>query len=256
VRDCLSFALGLPIVYYGHTEFCANWIPTSARSEDAFSIEGAMFSLYQQPPFPLYEDKYGKMLDRRLVGTIANSIFEKYDKLGFRDLSWAYWHAMCAPAHIAAAHFGAVIEQFQKASSDMIQASRKGMLDDDLWKSSRTKIRAEIDTADIPSNLLAIFKNKADTLNQAPQGMMLNRLFDKLGLTLGEVESNAWRHRNIAVHGHTINNPVEVILNSKVLRILFHRMLAGVTCCSDWYIDYYNLNFPTRPLGDPVPRRL
>jgi hypothetical protein len=196
------------------------------------------------------------MLDGRLVGMIANSIFDKYDKLGFRDLSWSYWHAMCAPAHIAAAHFGAVIEQFQKASSDMIQASRKGMLDDDLWKSLRAKIRAAIDAADVPEDLLPVIKNKADNLNQAPQGVMLRRLFDKMGLALGEVESNAWRHRNIAVHGHVRSNPVEVILNSKVLRILFHRMLGGVTYCSDSYVDYYNLNFPTRALSDPIPARL
>jgi hypothetical protein len=255
-RECLSFALGLPIVYYGHTEFCADWIPTSAMSLDAFSIKGSVYSLYDQPPFPIYDTRLGRMLDSRLVETIANSIFDRYDELNFRDLSWSYWHAVCAPAHIAAAHFGAVIEQFQRASSENIHASRKGMLDDEHWKTLRAKIRATLASTDIPSETLSILRNKIDSLNQAPQGMILKRLFDRLGLTLGDAELNAWRHRNIAAHGHLISNPVEVILNSKVLRVLFHRMLAGVTYCSDSYMDYYNLDFPTRALSDPVPARV
>ena len=37
--------------------------------------------------------------------------------------------------------------------------------------------------------------------------------------------------------------------------VLFHRLLAAATFCSDHYIDYYNLNFPVRPILEAVPLR-
>ncbi len=42
---------------------------------------------------------------------------------------------------------------------------------------------------------------------------------------------------------------------SKILRLLFHRMLAGITYCSDQYIDYYNLGHPVRAVIEAVPGR-
>jgi hypothetical protein len=256
VRECLSFALGLPIVYYGHTEFCANWIPTRTRSVDALSIAGGVFALHEQPPFPICDSKYGRVLDGLLVSAVTNSIFDKYDELKFRELSFAYWHAVCAPAHIAAAHFGALIEQFQRASSDeAIRASRKGILDDGLWKDLREKIKITLDAATIPEELMPILRNKMEGLNQAPQSVMLRRLLDRLGLKVGDVETKALKRRNKAAHGHLSRDHLEIILNNTTLRVLFHRMLGGVTHCSASYVDYYSLNFPTRALSNPIPAR-
>jgi len=255
VRDCLSFVLGLPIVCYGHTEFCTDWIPTKAQSVAAFSVRGAMFGLHEQPPFPINDASLGWMLNSRAVEVMVNELFQRYDTLGFQGVSWSYWHAMCAPVHNAAAQFGAVIEQFQRAPSDTIRASRKGMLADDSWKILRSTIRAALDTTDMPADVKTILKSKVDNLNQAPQGVVLNRLLDGLGLRLGNVEKQAWTHRNKAAHGHLSRDHIAVILNAKVLRVLFHRMLGGVTRCSDTYIDYYNLNFPVRSLAEPIPVR-
>ncbi len=50
-------------------------------------------------------------------------------------------------------------------------------------------------------------------------------------------------------------NPGELILNSKILKLLFHRMVAGITGCSDRYVDYYNLGHPVRALTEAVPGR-
>jgi hypothetical protein len=255
IRDCLSFVLGLPIVCYGHTTFSENWRPTQARAMAAFSIHGEMFRLHEQPPFPIHDRQYLNMFDPKKVESIANIIFQNYDTLSFRDLSWSYWHAMCAPTHIAAVHFGAVIEQFQRATPDVVQASRRGMLNDDAWRNLRTKMREAFATAEIPVELRDIMKNKVDGLNQPPQGIVLKRLLERLGLTIGDVETRAWKHRNLAAHGHIDKDHIEVILNSKALRILFHRMLAGVTYCSDSYVDYYNLDFLTRLISEPIPSR-
>lgn len=54
VRNCLSFALGLPIVYYGHTGYASDWSPTFMRSVEAFSIDGSMFRLHDMPPYPVF----------------------------------------------------------------------------------------------------------------------------------------------------------------------------------------------------------
>ncbi len=164
VRNCLSLTFGLPIVYYGYTEFCADLLPTKAIFVCAFSIGGAVFRLHEQPPFRIWDSRFEsrQMLDGRAVETITNNLLEKYDVLMFADLSWAYWHAMCAPVHMAAAHFGAVIEQFQRTSPEIIQASRRGLLKDNIWKASKAKLRAALDETEIPEVPKPILKSKAD----------------------------------------------------------------------------------------------
>lgn len=39
-----------------------------------------------------------------------NAVFQNYEALDLGNLSWAYWHALCATPHIASVHFGAAIE--------------------------------------------------------------------------------------------------------------------------------------------------
>ena len=97
--------------------------------------------------------------------------------------------------------------------------------------------------------------NKVGSLNQLPQNLALKRLLGRLGLQIGTAELDAWKHRNMAAHGSISEDAVEVILNAKLLKLLFHRLLAAVTFCSDHYIDYYNLNFPVRPTVEAVPVR-
>jgi hypothetical protein len=255
IRECLSFVFGLPIVYSGHTEYCAEWIPTRERAVDAFSIDGRMFALHEQPPFPVFS-RYDRMLDGPTIAFITNILVKNYDSLKFLELSWSYWHAVCAPTHNAAAQFGAVIELLQKASVGPItQVVKKGMLDEELWRNLSAKMREALMEIDVQRDIRSILKSRIDNLNQAPPNYVLKRLFEQLGLALGEVEIDAWKHRNMAAHGHLPKDPLPVILNTKALRVLFHRMLAGATYCSDSYIDYYSLHFPTRALNEPIPHR-
>ena len=100
-----------------------------------------------------------------------------------------------------------------------------------------------------------MINNKLSNLNQVPQNVAIKRLFESMGLSISEIEIKAWKQRNDAAHGTISKRPGEVILHTKILRILFHRMLAGITYCSDRYIDYYNFDFPFRPIGEGVPPR-
>ena len=254
VRTCLSFILGKQIVYLGHTEYCTEWTPTFMRSVDGLSINGAVFRLHDQPPYPINQSQYANMIDQRHVSVLVSAVLDKFDTIKFGELSWSYWYAMCAPVHAAAVHFGSLIEQLQNNSNTVIEV-RKGLLETDTWKDLRCVIQQWIDTASIGLDVRRILKGKVSGLNQAPQGLVLKRLFEAMGLEISEAETQAWKHRNMAAHGGVSDSPVEVIINSKILRLLFHRMLAGITYCSDRYIDYYNLEHPVRVVGEAVPGR-
>lgn len=254
VRTCLSFILGKPIVYLGHTEYCSVWTPTFMRSVDAFSIGGAVFKLHDLPPYPINQSRYANMIDQRHVGILVNALIEKYEAIKFNELSWSYWYAVCAPLHAAAVHFGSLIEQLQKNSNKVIEV-RKSLLETDTWKGLNGVIQLWMKMAPIDPELRKILEGKVSSLNQAPQGLVLRRLLETMGLAISDVEIKAWKHRNMAAHGGISDQPIELILNSKILRLLFHRMLAGITYCSDRYIDYYNLGHPVRAVIEAVPGR-
>ncbi len=255
IRLCLSFALGLPLVYYGHTDYSADWHPTFMKAYDAMSIGGAMFALHELPPYPVNDLRYANVLDDAAVNQVVNSLYAKYDELRFNELSWAYWYAVCAPVHTAAVHFGALIEQLQKSAAVPFRADRRGLLDEATWRDLLTDIRAKMAAMDLPNDVRPVLHNKLGSLNQLPQNLALKRLLGRLGLQIGTAELDAWKHRNMAAHGSISEDAVEVILNAKLLKLLFHRLLAAVTFCSDHYIDYYNLNFPVRPTVEAVPLR-
>jgi len=254
VRACLSFVLGSPIVYLGHTDYCSEWVPTFMKSVDAFSLDGAAFRLNDLPPYPINDSKYGNIINPKLVSDLVNALFDKFDDIKFNELSWSYWYAMSAPLHVAAIQLGSLIEQLQKNSNKITKTSAK-VLDDETWSSLNSTILCWLKAANIHSDIRPILEGKISSLNQAPQNLALKRLLDALRLKVSDTEMKAWKHRNRAAHGGSLDNPIEIILNSKILRLLFHRLLAGVTGCSDRYIDYYNLGHPVRMLKDEVPGR-
>ena len=255
IRLCLSFVLGLPLVYCGHTDYSADWHPTFMKAHDAMTIGGAMFALYDLPPYPINDRQYANMLDETSLNQIINSIYIKYDELHFDNLSWAYWYAVCAPVHTAAVYFGGVVEQLQKTAMIPFRADRKGLLDDAVWRELLAEIRTKMVNMDLPSDVLSVIRNKIEQINQLPQNIALKRLLERLGLQVGAAELNAWKHRNLAAHGAISDNAIDVILNAKLLKLLFHRLIAAVTFCSDRYIDYYNYDFSVRLLIEAVPLR-
>ena len=255
VRACLSFALGGLLVYLGHTEYGAEWSPTRMRSVGAMSVAGRAFKLPQLPPYPINAPQYANIVDAKLVERITCALFDKFEAIQFGELSWSYWHAMCAPLHTAPVSFGSLIEQLQNNAGRHIRAARGKLLDESTWDSLNRVIREWLKTATVDPSVLPVLKSKIASINQAPQNVVLKRLLDVMGLAVGDAEMNAWKHRNRAAHGYFADEPVEPLLNSKLLRLLFHRFLAGVTGCSDRYIDYYNIDFPVRRLSKQVPSR-
>jgi hypothetical protein len=168
---------------------------------------------------------------------------------------WLYWHAVYAPAHALPAQLGAAIEDVIRKSVDKIGRYSK-MLDVEDWESLLSAIRDWMSRAELTENVRSIMEGKlSGSLNSAPPTLVIRRLFDQLSLSLSEVETKAWRHRNLAAHGHSDGDPIQIILMGKVLRVLFHRLIAAVTKCSSQYIDYYSMGFPVRNLTEGVPSR-
>ena len=254
VRVCLSFVLGKQIVYLGHTEYDENWHSAFMRSVDAHTINGAVFKLPDQPPYPINQPRYANIIDQRQVGIIVNALMERFEAIRLNELAWCYWYAMCAPIHVTAIHFGSLIERLQTSASMIIEL-RKELLEQDIWKELHGVIRQWLAVATLDPAARRILQGKVGALNQAPPSLILQRLLESLGLGIGEVELRAWKERNLAAHGGILDRPGEIILNSKILRLLFHRLLAGLTYCSDRYIDYYSLEHPVRAIAEGIPSR-
>jgi hypothetical protein len=242
------------MVYYGHAEYSTDWQITFTKSVGAFSIGGLMFQLHATPPYPL-DSRYSNVIDREALNFTVAALAKQYEAIKLNELSWAYWYAMCAPVHLAAVHFGALIEQLQRNASHLVKNSHGKLLEAATWKPLEKSFLKLVEGIEIDPLLAKILTGKIRGLNQAPHNIALKRLFDGLALDISEAEIEAWRHRNSSAHGGFTNTPIELILYTKILRLMFHRLLAAITYCSDRYIDYYNLHFPIRQVSDAIPIR-
>lgn len=254
IRNCISFALGTCFLHLGCTVLDAecNPIYITAVSPDTFNDR--IFKVAAQPPAPL-EKRYQGEADPAALGRLVNALYAKYDKLQFGHLSWIYWHAVCAPIHMAAAHFGAAIEALQDAyvKSQGTDFQTKLVSNKKDWQELHSKFVAIVEAAGLPADVQTILVNKIGGLNSVPASKLSEQVFDRLGIRLGELENRAWRRRHIAAHGDlSDDDPVATIKETKLLKIIFHRLLLKMTGGSDLYRDYYTLNFRNRKLEEPI----
>ena len=261
IRECLSFSLGMYLVYLGNTAFCKEWRPLSFEATSAYSIDRKVFDLPVLPPAPIGTKSGGRthlnVLDSACLSRMVNAIYTKYDELQFMKLSWAYWHAVCAVPHMAAAHFGAAIESLQRSYVKSYPDSLDTRLvaDKRVWKDLQRAMKAALAQETIDDDIRKVLENKISNLNQTPWQVVTKRLLKHIAIELSESEQNAWNRRNHAAHGSRSDgeSPLDVIRDFKLLRMVFHRILLRVTDASDSYFDYCTLGFPERRLHDPIP---
>ena len=87
-----------------------------------------------------------------------------------------------------------------------------------------------------------------------PSSRVSEQVFGVLRLEVSATEQGAWKGRNVAAHGGSIaGNAVEAIKNTKLLRLLFHRLLLKMIDGSDVYRDYHTIGHPVRKLEEPIP---
>jgi hypothetical protein len=256
IRDVLSFSLGNYLVYLGSTTLCDKSEIVAFTAVSPPSI-GRIFEIAVMPPAPLGY-RYEYQVDQQVVARMANAIYAHYDELHFGAFSWAYWHAVCAPVHMAAAHFGAAIEAVQVAyvKSHPARFETKLITDKAKWKSLSEELMTAIASAGLdPSVSTILTRRVASNLNQTPADVKSDKLLAEIGITLSPLESAAWKRRHIAAHGGelTPDSVIPTIRETKLLKIILHRIVLKITGASDSYYDDYSIGHSIRKVTDPVP---
>lgn len=129
------------------------------------------------------------------------------------------------------------------------------------WTELSKGISALIDTLDITAEQRSRARNNIGRFNQIPRAAITDELLKHLEIELGEDEKKAWRSRHNAAHGNPMN-PTEVreiIRDTHLMRIVFHRMILRIVNGSEAYYDYASPPagkfFPVLSLGKPSPSR-
>ncbi len=254
VRNCLSFVLGRPLIKTGYSIFNSEWLLVSFKSISAYSLGGAAFSIHSLPPSPLGK-KYQGEIDSHIITTLVNAIYNNYEEYKFSHLSWAYWHAVCAPVHIAAVHFGACIESLQKSyieNNGKIFSS--ALIERTKWKAFRKEALNALINLRLEETVKKALENKINSLNQTPQSVLTERFLKHLDINFSAGEKSAWQQRNNAAHGNEIEEGSEILLirEIKILKVIFHRVLLKIMGGGEYYIDYYSVGFPIKFLDDSI----
>ena len=255
IRDCLSFCLGDFLLYIGYTMYDEKWHPVAFNAKRGQALVEDVQRLRGHQPAPLGR-RYDFEIDAALLSEMASCLVSVYGKYQLRSSFWSYWHAIAAPVHMAAAHFGACIEglqsRFFKHTDSGIHT--KLVEDEGIWEELSQKISACIAVAELPNEVRKILTNKAIHLNSAPQKVVMERFLSALELKVGKLELDVWSNRNRAAHGSTsTENPGQLIRENKVLRVLMNRILTALSDAHVSYYDYYNYGRLTVPLADPIP---
>jgi hypothetical protein len=256
LQECISFALGRLLVYLGHTTFSADWSIIGARGVRGYSINKRAFMLPPHPPC-LLSARGLNMMESQRFNTVVSSLCANYDKLRMSHLSWGYWHAICAPAHIGAAHYGAIIEALRNAYVQGNPNLHGGRIitDTTVREKLANGLREVLDSLSVDPDMRLLLDKKVTDFNRLPTRDLMKFVCDNIGVLLGPAELAAWQRRNDAAHGSPIDpdEQIEVVRDIKLLNGVFTRMLLAMTGASDSYIDYCSPNHPIRPIGEPVP---
>jgi hypothetical protein len=227
----------------------------SELKKPGYSIGGRVLDLPTLPPAPL-GGRWQDNIDPFYMARLVNAIFHNYETLDFGNLSWTYWHALCATPHIAAVHFGAAIEMLirQYAAMKPGQFSRK-IIDGEVWKAFRSQVDELISNLEIPEEKKSALRENIGDLNRVHQRDMMEAVLKDIGIAPGVDEWQAWKRRNDAAHGVATETGEELdaIRDIKLLKVLFHRMVLRIVDGADSYRDYATLEFPTRRLAEPAP---
>lgn len=254
IRDCLSFIMGRPLIKTGYSIFNPEWLLVSFKSVGAYSLNGAAFSVSSLPPFPLGERSQGE-INSNNINALVSALYNGYEEYKFGHLSWAYWHAVCAPIHIAAVHFGACIESLQNSYIENNgKMFRMALIEKPKWKEFRKSALEVLKDLKLEETEHKVLENKINSLNQTPQSVLTERLLNYLDINFSEAEKSAWQQRNNAAHGNEIEDgsEIQLIREIKILKVIFHRALLKIMGGGEHYIDYYSVGFPIKLLSDSI----
>ena len=258
IRNCLSFVLGRPLIKTGYSIFNEEWLLVSFKSISAYSFGGAAFLLHSLPPYPLGENYQGEV-NSNIITPLVNAIYDNYEEYKFGHLSWAYWHAVCAPVHIAAVHFGACIESLQKSYIEKNgKIFNSALIEKTKFKKLRKATLEVLASLELEETEYKVMESKINSLNQTPQSVLTERFLGHLDIEFSDAEKSAWQQRNNAVHGNEIEegSQIQLIKEIKILKVIFHRVLLRIINGGEYYTDYYSIGFPIKNIRDSVDKNV
>lgn len=253
IRASLSFAFGLPFVYFSTSFFRQNGKIISFQSSTPSTMGGKAWSVISQPFSPIATEGF---LDINLLQKLAQSFFDNYDSLNLREFLFQLWHAEISPSYMKAAYYGSMIESIQKRESKKLDTKVDSkIIEKSAYKQTAKLLVRFIQKQDIPEDAKALFISKVQNGNSVPQRVLADRFYTALDLNLGTLELSAWDKRNDAAHGNeqTPGSEIENFRSIKILRIILARILLKIIDGSSNYIDYYTFDHPIRNLADAIP---
>lgn len=255
IRRCLSYALGRYIVYLGYTAYNEQWQWLSFKAIAGYSIKNLVYDMPTSPPAPLDSNTYN-MIDSKMMIQLVNALYKHHDNLKFQHILWLYWHAVCAPIHMAAVHYGGAIEFLQDAYIKHHNKKFKTkVLEESVdWEEFSKAAFEAVEKLAINKETKNILCEKIKHLNQMPPRNLEQQFLEILEIQLSKLEKSAWKQRNSAAHGKEIenNDSIKLIKEVKILKIILDRLILKITQGSDQYIDYYSLGYPFKLLTNSI----
>lgn len=255
IRDCLRFCLGLNLIYLGHTAFNSDWAPVSFTALSPNVRPSDVKNVVTLPPSPLGR-LHEWQIEPPILEAMASALYTCYDNFALQEIFWSYWHATAAPVHMAAAHFGALIELARKGYVKHVGDKFKSVIIDKVtWKAISARLVECINESRAPGDDKTIIINKISSqLNGAPQSVLLDRFLASLDVNVGKVEKSALAKRNAAAHGDSITpeEVIETIRLNRALLVLVNRIVLAMTTSQSLYYDYYTIGRPIVPLKQAI----
>ena len=255
IRECLSFAFGLPMIYLGYTLLSRDYKSVGFKAIIPYTIDERAYSMPALPPAPV-GSRYAKLIDPNIFSRTVNALFAHFDNLKLQHIFWIYWHAVCSPMHTQPVQLGAGIEALQKAYRKLNKSKYKTQL---LEPKNATQLKDEFlkivdDMIPEETEEKEELRKKASNLNAFSQRVQNERFFASLFLDMSDKEKDAWQRRNDAAHGNTnkSGDSCELIRDIHLLKNIFHRVVISMTGASNEYIDCYTPRFPIRQLRESV----
>lgn len=255
LREVISFCLGCYLIYLGCSEFDSEWNLVRFQAWGGGALVKEAPRLRGWEPSPLGVRFEGEITSAPFARMVS-ALYTIYDEFDFQAGYWNYWHALAAPVHMQAVHFGAAIEGLQHAMEQNSGRLSKRIIDcKSDWEELQNRIFDVIRGSEIGEGEKELFVRKVSGLNNVPQGMLMERFCSAIGLSLSEFEGDVWANRNRAAHGGGIRpgGEVRLVRENKVLHTMLNRIILGLGKEMDCYYDFYTLGRPVRSLVDGVP---
>jgi hypothetical protein len=256
IAEAVSFVFGRQLFPVGWTEFDGKGFPIRAAAQSAWSPD--LLGVCTRPDSPPVEIRPTKSpwvgRTHEVLESLVPAFLLRRQEFRLSNALALYWEAKRVPIGLNLPAFAAALETLMKA----------------WFTSSKTKSRGVYISKDAFETLLDDeLRSAATKLEITPYGdRMLRRIqgaynmganerieifFRELELPIGKGELAALRERNIMAHGSVDpERDVQLLAATRAYETLFNRVFLKMLGYQGKYIDYSTVNWPQRPIDEPI----